>query len=283
MFHSNNGSVITSNLSYSKNNLQEELTDIVNESVKTVDVLINDLRKTMQIKSSIPVDARQIIATLKLLENSFMNSLKLVSRFYPVNINARVEVAKWDNLNQIGIATNEISSATDKINRDMGIALQLIRETTKEIEASISLYSKGNADEIISINQMTERIMDCYSGLTRSSGILSDTLNSFSVYSKSFFTLLDDSEFDIMRLNKITNLISDIRKTINSSEQAVELRENKILSEMGLEKWEVKNSRLEEIIKKFTIYTHKQTAEDIAGIKTEIAVEAGVPGELTFF
>ena len=282
----NKDSGISKNLSCSndgKDETREELTDIVSESVETLDALIKDLKKTMQKKSSIPVDAKQIINTLKHLENSFMDSLAIVSQFYPVNINARVEVAKWDSLNQIGIATDEISNATDKINRDMGIALQLIRETTKEIETSITFYSKGNIDEIALIKNMTGRIVECYDGLIRSSEILSDTLNSFSVYSNSFFSLLDDSELDIISLNKIINLIGDIRTTLDNSGQAVELRENKILSEIGLEKWEMKNIKLEEIINKFTIYTHKQTAEDIAGIKNIDEVGAGEAGELTFF
>ena len=282
----NKDSGISKNLSCSndgKDETREELTDIVSESVETLDALIKDLKKTMQKKSSIPVDAKQIINTLKHLENSFMDSLAIVSQFYPVNINARVEVAKWDSLNQIGIATDEISNATDKINRDMGIALQLIRETTKEIETSITFYSKGNIDEIALIKNMTGRIVECYDGLIRSSEILSDTLNSFSVYSNSFFSLLDDSELDIVSLNKIINLIGDIRTTLDNSGQAVELRENKILSEIGLEKWEMKNIKLEEIINKFTIYTHKQTAVDIAGITTVKEVGAGEAGELTFF
>ena len=282
----NKDSAISRNLSYSnkeKDEIREELTDIVSDSVETLDVLLKDLKKTIQEKGSIPGDAKRIINTLKYLEDGFMDSLTIVSRFYPVNINARVEVAKWDSLNQIGIATDAMSNATTKINRDMGIALQLIRETTKEIETSITSYSKGNEDEITSIKDMTGRIIECYDGLTGSSEMLSDTLNSFSVYSNSFFSLLDDSELDIVSLNKITNLISDIRKTLDNSGQAVELRKDKILSEIGLDKWEVKNSKLEEIINKFTIYTHKQAAEYIAGIKIINKVEAGEAGELTLF
>ncbi len=282
----NRDSLITKDLLDPKNkndDIKEDLTDILNESVETLDTLIKDLKKTMQKKSSIPVDAKKIIDTLKHLENGFMDSLDIVSRFYPININARVEVAKWNSLNQIGIATDEMSSATDKINRDMQVALKLIRETTKEIETSVTYYSKGNAEEITSIKDITNRIIECYNGLAESSKILSGTLNSFSVYSDSFFSLLDDSELDIGSLNKITSLISEIRETLNNSGQAVELRKDQILSEIGLDKWEVKNSKLEEIINKFTIYTHKQTAEDIAGIKKIDKVEAGEAGELTLF
>ena len=61
------------------------------------------------------------------------------------------------------------------------------------------------------------------------------------------------------------------------------MQKNNTLSEIGMEKWEVKNSKLEEIINRFTIYTHKQTAEDIAGIKIINKVEAGEAGELTLF
>ncbi|MCK5201342.1 MAG: hypothetical protein KAR21_23470 [Spirochaetales bacterium] len=261
----------------------DELTQIVSESVETLEVLLKKLGASMKKKISIPIDAKQIIDTLKSLEDGFAASLAIVSRFYPININARVEVAKWDSLNQVGIATGEMSDVTDRINRDMKTALQMIRKIKKEIESSITLYTSGNADEITAIDGITGRIKECYDELSRSSEILSDTIHSFSVYSKSFFTLLDNSELEIERLSELIDVINDIRGTLCDSGNALDVRKNKILSEIGMEKWEVKDSKLEEIINKFTIYAHKQTAEDIAGIGTGNRKEAGAAGELTLF
>lgn len=261
----------------------EQLSYIVGDSVETLEVLLENLEKSMQEKSSIPVDAEQIIHTLNHLENGFMDSLTIVSRFYPININARMETAKWDILNQFSVSTEEISSATDKINSDMETALQLIRKIKKEIETSITFYARGNADEITAVNSITGRIKECYVELTKSSAQLSNTLHSFSVYSNSFFILLDNTELDIAELNKLIDLINNIRETLYDSGQAVTMQKNNTLSEIGLEKWEVKNSKLEEIINRFTIYTHKQAAEDIAGIKIINKVEAGEAGELTLF
>ncbi len=261
----------------------KQLSHIVSNSVETLEDLLENLEKSMQEKSSIPVDAEQIIHTLKQLEDGFMASLKIVSLFYPININARIETAKWDIHNQFGVATDEMSSAIDKINRDMETALQLIREITEEIEISITLYAKGTADEMAAINGITGRIMECYNELTKSGAMLSDTLFSFSVYSNSFFSLLDDTELDIAELNKLIDIINDIRRTLHDSGQGVAIRKNNTLSKIGLEKWKVKDSKLEEIINKFTIYTHKQTAGNIAGIINIEEVEAGEAGELTLF
>ncbi|MCD6396205.1 MAG: hypothetical protein J7L71_01575, partial [Spirochaetaceae bacterium] len=270
-------------LNNEKDKDREELSHILSDSVGTLEALLEDLEKSMREKSSIPVDAEQIIQTLKRLENGFMASLTIVSRFYPININARVEVARWDNLKQIGVATDEMSYVTDKINRDMKAALQLIRKITKEIDASITLYTRGNEDEISATNGITDRIKECYDELTKSSVMLSDTLLSFSVYSNSFFTLLDNLELDIAALNELIDVINNIRRTLRDSGQAVEKRKNKILTEIGKGKWVLKNSKLEEIVSKFTIYTHKQAAEDIAGIKITKEIEAGEAGELTLF
>lgn len=261
----------------------DQLSHIVSNSVESLESLLENLDKSMQEKSSIPLDAEQIIQTLKQLEDSFMTSLSIVSRFYPININARMETAKWDILNQFGVATKEMSSATDKINRDMGTALQLIRKIKKEIETSITLYAKGNAEEITAVNNITGRIKECYDELAKSSIMLSDTLHSFSVYSNSFFTLLDNTELDIAELNKLNDVINNIRRTLFDSGQVVTNRKTNALYEIGMEKWEVKDSKLEDIINKFTIYTHKQTAENIAGIKIVNRVEAGEAGELTLF
>lgn len=262
---------------------RENLSNIVSNSLETLEVLFESLEKSMKEKRSIPVDAGRIIQTLKQLEDGFMTSLEIVSRFYPININARMETAKWDVSDLFCIATGEMSIATDKINHDMGTALQLIREITKEIETSITLYAEENANEIIAITGITDRIMECYKGLTKSSAILSDTLHSFSVYSISFFSLLDTTELDIAELNKLIDLINNIRRTLQDTGKKVKVLKNKTLSETGMGKWEVKDSKLEEIINKFTIYTHKETAGNIAGINIINKIEAGKAGELTLF
>lgn len=262
---------------------EEDLSNIVNNSMKTLESLLKNLEKSMKVKSRIPLDAKKIVKTLIHLEEGFMASLIIVSRFYPININARMEAAKWDAFNQFGIATEEMSSAIHKINCDMETALQLIRKITREIDTSITLYTKENKEELIAIDDITGRIMECFKGLTGSSKLLSDTLHSFSLYSNSFFSLLDSTELDIAELKKLIDLINNIRETLRNSGEAVSIMKNKTLSENGFESWEVKDSKLEEIISKFTIYTHKQTAENIAGINNIKMVEAGEAGELTLF
>lgn len=166
---------------------------------------------------------------------------------------------------------------------DMESALQLIRTISTDIESSITLYTKGNSDDSSAINDITIRIKDCYEQLSRSSETLSNTLQTFTVYSDSFFTLLDSSELEIIELNELIVLIDDIRSTLAGSVQAIKIRENEILSEIGIEKWILKSSKLGEIINQFTIYTHKQTAKNIAGIEFVSNEEVSKAGELTLF
>lgn len=256
------------------------LKQIVRESAQTLEELLLDLQESMKEKSSISSDTKQILTNLKLLEIGFTDSLTIVARFYPVNVNARMEVARWDLLKQTGIAIEEISDATERINQDMDAALQLIRKITKEIDTSINLYARGISGEITAIGNITGRIKECYHQLALSGETLSGTLQTFSVYSNKFFSLLDDSELDIGRLNELIDVIKDIRETLRASGQTAETEKKQILSEMGMEKWELKNSRLEEIVGRFTIYAHKQTAGNIGGFEIGNGGEAG---ELTIF
>ena len=274
---------ISSDSSLEKVIPQNELTYIVSESVKTLDLLFRDLDRSLKNKNSISTDAKQIILTLDKLEDGFMASLKIVSQFYPVNINARVEVAKWDILNTIGVATDEISEICNRINSDMKKALKLIKKIKIDIESSISLYTEGDTDETCAIIDITDRIKNCYNQLVISSETLSDTLHSFSVYSESFFSLLDKSELEIIELEELIVLINDICRTLQDSERSVKIRRNEILSETDKEEWILKSSKLGDIINKFTIFTHKQTAKDIAGIDIIINEEAAEVGELTLF
>jgi hypothetical protein len=257
-----------------------DLKHIVRESAQTLEGLLLDLEESMKEKSSISTDTKQILTNLKLLEIGFTDSLKIVSRFYPVNVNARMEVARWDLLKQTGIAIEEISHAAERINQDMDGALQLIRKITKEIDTSIDHYARGISGEITAIGDITGRIKECYHELALSGETLSGMLRTFSVYSNKFFTLLDDSEVDIGRLNELIDVIKDLRGILRASVQTTETEKKRRLSEMGMEKWELKNSRLEEIVSKFTIYAHKKTARNIGGF--EIG-EGGEAGELTLF
>lgn len=259
------------------------LSDSVSNSTDILDDLFISLIKSMDTKSRISDDAEIILNTLNQLEKGFSASLEIVSQFYPININARVEVARWDILNKIGVTTDEMSDATDKINSDVLTAMDQLKKMKEEIENSINLYTDRNDDELDNISAIIERIRECYGALNRSGKVLADTIHTFSVFSNSFFSLLDTAEKDILGLTELTEVIDDIRENLEGSVRSIQIRKEQILHELGLENWSLRNSRLEKIISKFTIYSHKQTAENISGTKLADDSEAGEAGELTLF
>ena len=54
----------------------------------------------------------------------------------------------------------------------------------------------------------------------------------------------------------------------------------KLFDNLNINSWEIKNNKLKEIIKQFTITSHKETAGKIAGFQVEAGHDAG---EITFF
>ena len=256
------------------------LNRIFSESLGVLEELLEGIERSMGEKKRIGGDGKLIVEGLKLLEESFKNFFDIVDRFYPIEVFSRIEVAKQRVLQDSKATVEEMTRLTDRIEEDMRQALEIIKEAMRRTDRIIGRYSKEMEEEIGVVEQMGGRIKESYERLISSKTSLSESLQSFSVYTERFFRLLDSSEGDMERLGELIDVIDGIKEELRLIRAEAGQRKRKALQEMGLEEWKIKDSKMAEMIERFTIFTHKEPAGAIGGFEVE---QGGEGGEVTLF
>ncbi|MFP4407530.1 MAG: hypothetical protein ACLFPW_03325, partial [Spirochaetaceae bacterium] len=84
----------------------------------------------------------------------------------------------------------------------------------------------------------------------------------------------------LSRLEELGRQIEEIEDELSRVEESARNQMEPLLEEVGLESWEIQSERLQSMIDRFTIFTHKQRAGALAGIEVETGATSG---ELTLF
>jgi hypothetical protein len=105
-------------------------------------------------------------------------------------------------------------------------------------------------------------------------------MSEFSLFTKRFFSLLDELDGQVSELGDLVQGVGGIVEDLAGLGGELSERREKALAARGLTSWSIRDPRLREMIEKFTILSHKKAAADIGGLTVE---EGGRPGELTLF
>jgi hypothetical protein len=69
--------------------------------------------------------------------------------------------------------------------------------------------------------------------------------------------------------------VQDIRGKLDEIKQMTRKEMEPLMKEKGVDSWEIGNQKLQSIIARFTIFTHKKKAGQIAGFEVEAGAESG--------
>lgn len=256
------------------------LEQMFGESIGAMSDLLTRVDKSMSDKARLSVNGRRILEGLKGLEDKFLDFSSFVERFRTVDIAARIELAKTEVLKAKRQSMGSLTGLTRKIEGDVKGALEIIRETSLVMEDTIRQFAEEVDRETVVVKDLSVTIRESYQKLTYAKNYLSDSINNFSLYSKRFFSLLDQLENEVSLLQEGIAAMDSIRGHLRTLKMRTTEDREAALRAAGRSDWTIRSSRLKDMIEKFTILTHKQTAGELGGF----AVEGGSnPGDLTLF
>jgi len=256
------------------------LEQMFGESIGAMSGLLTRVDRSMSEKAKMSANGRRILEGLKALEDKFVDFASFVERFRTVDIAARIELAKTEVLKAKQQSMGSLTGLTRKIEGDVKGALEIIRETNLVMEETIRQFSEEVERETSVVKDLSSTIRESYQKLTYAKNYLSDSINNFSLYSKRFFNLLDQLEKEVSLLQEGLSVMDTIRGHLATIKACTTESRDAALAGAGRKEWSIHSGRLQNMIAKFTILTHKQTAGEMAGF----AVEGGSnPGDLTLF
>jgi hypothetical protein len=210
---------------------------------------------------------------VKGLSDSFKGFSTLLARFQNIVVASRIEVAKTKALAGVSTTVGGMVELTAKIEADLGEAMETTKAFTALSSGAIAEYSardEGEGERLVSTLAAAEADMSRFFG-ARSS--LRGAIDGFSLYTGEFIALIGRAR---NALAKLRSLADDLR---GAGQRLVELRSS-ILGALGPDALAVEPERIRRMVERFTIFTHKKAAGDIARFAVEEGREAG---EVTLF
>ena len=240
------------------------------------------------------MELQEIIARKHTLGNSTVNMLReienlnttfsqfdsLILRFKTIDVASRIEIAKNKVLAQMISTVDEMTQLTqrisDHVDRSSAITVDFLKTSKKTI---YSLQDQFSAEETKVRSQeslLTQKLKDLQQGTDS----LNEMVRGFSFFNSAFHDLFHRSSSNFQRLDSLLLIIQSVTSQLKEIQYEAETARQQLMTEMQLTEWSVKNEKLQQIIQRFTIFSHKKAAGDLAGFDVESGMDAG---EVTLF
>lgn len=252
------------------------------ESSNRINSLIKEVNTSVKLRLEISQEGVKLLKDITVLQRQFQSFEPIITRFHNIIVASRIEVAKQAALGDMRDTVIKMTDLTDDINNDINNALDTIKHFLKTTEGIINNYSSIIKREMPGLKALLTRTSENQERLNGISDSLIDSLRDFRIFTDQFFTLYKDTDETRKKLTVLTENINAIESIFTSIRGSSEDDFNKLLESSGIKNWTIKNERLNGIIEKFTIFTHKKTASDLSGNVVE-AEEVTESGEVTLF
>ena len=229
----------------------------------------------LELKRSVVSMSSRLAGYVENLDGSFKGLAALLARFQNIVVASRIEVAKTKALAGVANTVGGMITLTDRIATDVGEAI----ETTKgfnvlarEAMSGYALGSRGSGEEkkLVSTLEAVERDM---ASLLKTRDSVREAIDAFSLYTEDFIELIGRTGSELSGLRSLIDRLRAVGANLGDLRGAI--REN-----LGSEAVVVESDRMRRMVERFTIFTHKKAAGDIARFAVE---EGGEAGAVTLF
>ncbi|MBB6481104.1 hypothetical protein [Spirochaeta isovalerica] len=258
------------------------ITALREESAGRIEEMIHDVNQSIKMSQDISEEGIKLIRDLLILQRQFLSFEPIITRFHNIIVASKIEVAKQAALGDMKGTVSNMTDLTEGIDNDISRALDTIKHFLKTTEKTIGEYSLVIRKEMPELKNLTSRTADNQAQLSEITDTLIENLRSFRLFTPRFFTLYGETERNRKKLKELEEGISHMETLLNTIRNNANEGYALLGGNTDIENWTIQNERLANIINKFTIFTHKKTASDLAGTAVE-AEEAAESGEVTFF
>ncbi len=229
-------------------------------------------------------DSSAIVGEIKTLKNLFETVSPVIARLQHVRITQQIEAAK----------NTAISAVRDTVAHMSDLILRSdarVQETRKELEAFIggigelnASFNEDSARDARELERIKRGKQDFFQGMQGYQEELAATVARLRVYPDSFGQLCGDVDALLADLRAARDTMNSVSSQFSRMIREYRAEEDRLLRDMGLREWEIRNDRLRELVKRFTITAHKEAAGEIGGFEVEgTGAEAVESGDVTLF
>jgi hypothetical protein len=252
------------------------------EANDRINSLIQEVQNSIKLRLEISSEGSKLLKDITILKRQFELFEPIITRFHNIIVASRIEVSKQSALSDMKDTVTKMTQLTESINQDISNALDTIKHFLKTTQSIIQNYSNIIKREMPGLKSQITRTSDNLYRLDDISDLLIRCLTDFNIFNSNFLHLLkrtDENRKDLVKLNDNIMAVESLLHLIKESANTDIFKLNSSLYDS---KWTIKNERLNNILDKFTIFTHKKTARDLAGGQ-EASEQAADSGDVTLF
>jgi O6-methylguanine-DNA--protein-cysteine methyltransferase len=243
--------------------------------------LLENIKEAVSLRYTVTEDTRKILDNVERISESIEDIAGRITRLKSVNIAARIEVVKHSVLEgmsqtvrEMGEQISDIESHSDNVLKITG---EVMAETLPNMKATQGISWKISSN----FGEYNRTIDDNGRILVELVQDVEQSLEGFTLFSGKFFNLLKESREELDSMKELTTDISMVVDEFAKIREDAEREMKRLIENMGKTSWDLKDEKFLEIVKKFTIYSHKERAGEIAGLSIE--KERSEEGEVTLF
>ena len=225
----------------------------------------------LALKRSVIASARRLADQVKGLDDSFKGLAGLLSRFQTIVVASRIEVAKTRALVGVTTTVQGMIQLTDRIESDVGSAMDTTKDFIRATSAAIIEYSDAGSDE--RLTSTLDRVQKDIGSLDQARVSVRAAVEGFSLYTADFIKLTREASSLLDQLRALSSRLEISRADLASLKDDVR-------AGLAPEDREPRSDRLRKMVERFTIFTHKKAAGEIGRFAVEAGAEAG---EVTLF
>jgi hypothetical protein len=207
------------------------------------------------------------------LAGSFKGLSALLARFQNIVVASRIEVAKTKALAGVATTVGGMIALTDRIEVDLGEAMETTKAFTALSSGAISEYSRQGGAEGEKLVSTLDAAEEDMARLSRAKDSLGDAIDHFSLYTGDFIGLIGRAGEELAKLRVLTGGLRAVGAELGGLKSSIR-------QGLGPDAGVVEPERMRRMVERFTIFTHKKAAGDIGRFSVEEGREAG---EVTLF
>ncbi|HUX49481.1 MAG TPA: hypothetical protein VMW73_01725 [Spirochaetia bacterium] len=253
----------------------ESLNALFDRSAAVLKGLLSDLSQSMAMKEQLTERSRNLMNEVFRLEDDFKSFSIVINRFHSIDIASRIEVVKQNVLQKMSGTVEEMTALIVRIERDVNESLNSIKVFIKTISATVNEFRNVFKEEELFVADFEKSIHSRYDQLFEKKNSVTDTIAGFSLFTGNFMSMFDATSGDLARLEQLIADVGTVRASLDEVKRITESEMKALLEQKGLRSWQIGSEKLQQIIQRFTIFTHKRTAGELAGFEVEGGVESG--------
>ena len=215
------------------------------------------------------------------MNRTFEDLSPVIQNLHHVRVMQGIEVAKNDAISSVRDSVTDMDNYIKSANNSLDGMQKLLQVFSKDTKDILSLFTRQIEMDNKQMKLLKKVKTEFFNQLGADYNIISEILHNFHALPDGFEQQCVEVNEELKNVGKLGLTLRSINSQLKNMVAELSHKKDFIMKNNGFSFWEIRDNRLKDLIKNFTITAHKEAAGRIGGFGIE--KEVAKSGEITFF